>query len=558
MDNTPRRFTKVSKRSIREISRSTITTRRSTALAAVATVLVSFSLLGRATVPQVPTNTWAPTGDMANARTGASAALLYDGRVLVTGGISDITETTDNGPITVTRATALAERYSPTGSRFLDTAPMQNARADHSSTLLPDGRVLVAGGVGVDRHALSAAEIYDPSTNGWTAVAPMYHPRAGHTATLLADGRVLMAGGDDAGVSSDTLELFDPAVGMFSAVEATMSAARVGHAAALISVGEDTKVLIAGGFDGTTALASVDVYDPATGSVTPGPSMSTARAGHSATTLLNGKVLVAGGAGNSSELASAEMFDPTSNAFTPADNLMAAPRQRHLAFLLPHNNNVLIVGGTSDGSAIATAEMFVPWEGANGAFCSGSVCSSGYAGPLAPGAVRTWATGSALSFPASQTNRSGPADGLLLLAGGTGLKSAELYGFTTIKTDKDDYAPGTTVTITGSGWQPGEWVALMLKEWPEFDEHQLVDVQADENGNIVSTEFVPDQHDIGILFYLTAFGSTSQAQTLFRDSAVTVTAATGGSAISADTAGGTYTSLTGPILVEGTQGDIRS
>jgi hypothetical protein len=283
------------------------------------------------------------------------------------------------------------------------------------------------------------------------------------------------------------------------------------------------------------------VYDPTTGSVFAGPSMSTARAGHSATTLLNGKVLVAGGAGNSSELASAEIFDPTSNAFTPADNLMAAPRQRHLAFLLPHNNNVLIVGGMSGGSAIATAEMFVPWEGTGGAFCSGSVCSSGYAGPLAPGAARTWATGSALSFPASATNRSGPADGLLLLAGGTRLKSAELYGFPTIKTDKDDYAPGTTVTITGSGWQPGEWVALLLKESPTLDEHPLVDVQADAKGDIVSTEFVPDEHDLGIRFYLTAFGQQSQAQTTFTDSKdITFTfAGSGSGSVLVSTAGQT-------------------
>ncbi len=111
----------------------------------------------------------------------------------------------------------------------------------------------------------------------------------------------------------------------------------------------------------------------------------------------------------------------------------------------------------------------------------------------------TWATGGALSVPASDTVRTGPADGLLLLAGGSAtadatspLKSAELYGFATIKTDKSDYAPGTTVTITGSGWQPGEWVALMLNESPDLDEHPLLAVQADDTGNIVSTEFSPD------------------------------------------------------------------
>src|SRR5436190_14762908 len=96
--------------------RSTTTIKRSTACAAaIAAVLVSFSLLGRATAPQVPANTWAATSDMSVARAGASAVLLYDGRVLVTGGITQITETTDTGPLTVMRATALAERFSPTG-----------------------------------------------------------------------------------------------------------------------------------------------------------------------------------------------------------------------------------------------------------------------------------------------------------------------------------------------------------------------------------------------------------------------------------------------------------
>ncbi len=141
-----------------------------------------------------------------------------------------------------------------------------------------------------------------------------------------------------------------------------------------------------------------------------------------------------------------------------------------------------------------------------------------------PSAARVWAAGGALSVPATDTVRSGPADGLLLLAGGsaaanasTPLASAELYGFATIHTDKSDYAPGTTVTITGSGWQPNEWVTLLLKESPDLDEHPLLAVQADDTGNIISTEFSPDAHDVDIRFYLTAIGQYSQAQTTFTD-----------------------------------------
>src|SRR5206468_13070191 len=113
---------------------------------------------------------------------------------------------------------------------------------------------------------------------------------------------------------------------------------------------------------------------------------------------------------------------------------------------------------------------------------------------------------------------------LLLLTGGSAssagsnpIASSELYGFATITTDQADYAPGTRVTIRGSGWKPGETVALTLEESPLHDVHALQPVVADEAGKIVSTEFVPDDEDLGIKFYLTAVGSRSQAQTSFTD-----------------------------------------
>src|SRR6266480_1707129 len=286
-------------------SLSVRTIKRSTACAAaIATVLVSFSLLGRATAPLVPANTWAPMSDLSVARAGASAVLLYDGRMLITGG------KTDAG------VTASAERFSPNSSAFLSTPPMRQARANHTSTLLDDGRVLVAGGVGADGQALSAAEIYDPQTNAWMAAAPLYRARAGHTATSTFDGRVVLAGG----------------------------------------------------FDGAQALASVDVYDPYKDVVTAGASLGTARAGHTATTLLDGRMLFAGGASDVSELASAELYDPAANTMTPIGGSLAAARQRHQALLLPHNNAVLIVGGTASGQAVATAELYKSWVGDGGTF----------------------------------------------------------------------------------------------------------------------------------------------------------------------------------------------
>src|SRR5439155_21503827 len=117
-----------------------------------------------------------------------------------------------------------------------------------------------------------------------------------------------------------------------------------GHAAAL---SYDSLVVIAGGFNGSHALASVDVFNPFENRVASGASLAIARAGHSATTLLDGKILFAGGASESSELNSTEMYDPATNTMMPPEGSLTAARQHHQAILLPHISPVLIVDGTS-------------------------------------------------------------------------------------------------------------------------------------------------------------------------------------------------------------------
>lgn len=76
--------------------------------------------------------------------------------------------------------------WTPTGS-------MNQARMGHTATLLPDGKVLVAGGNDNSNSALASAELYDPSSGTWTATGSMNQARGGHTATLLSNGKVLVA-----------------------------------------------------------------------------------------------------------------------------------------------------------------------------------------------------------------------------------------------------------------------------------------------------------------------------------------------------------------------------
>jgi hypothetical protein len=108
----------------------------------------------------------------------------------------------------------------------------------------------------------------------------------------------------------------------------------------------------------------------------------------------------------------------------------------------------------------------------------------------------------------------------------------------TVMTDKPDYAPGEIVTITGSGWQPGETVTLSLVESPLIDTHPDLTAVADANGDIVNNQFSPDSHDLDITFTLTATGGTSglQAQTTFTD-AITLDSVTVGSQVGTLTTG---------------------
>jgi hypothetical protein len=113
----------------------------------------------------------------------------------------------------------------------------------------------------------------------------------------------------------------------------------------------------------------------------------------------------------------------------------------------------------------------------------------------------------------------------LLLA--LALQGTAMAQSATVMTDKTDYAPGDPVTITGSGWQPGETVTLQFAESPLYDTPPNLSAVADANGNIFNNQFSPDSYDVKITFTLTATGNLSglQAQTTFTDSR-TVTAVT--------------------------------
>jgi WD40 repeat protein len=130
----------------------------------------------------------------------------------------------------------------------------------HTATLLPNGKVLVAGGAGSD----TSAELYDLASGTWTTTGSPKNARIYHTATLLPNGKVLVVGGADAGILA-TAELYDPATGAWT-LTGPLNTARYIHRATLLANG---KVLVTGG-QGTTgsALASSELYWAVLGSAT--------------------------------------------------------------------------------------------------------------------------------------------------------------------------------------------------------------------------------------------------------------------------------------------------
>jgi len=240
---------------------------------------------------------------------------------------------------------------------------MATQRAAHTATLLPDGKVLVAGGF-TGGGSLASAEVFDPATSTFASAGNMNASRAGHTATLLPNGKVLIAGGYN-GSYLASAELYDPAAHTFMPT-GIMVTARSGHVATLLNNG---KVLLAGGIGtGWTFLADAELYDPATNTFIATGGMTTARESHTATLLKNGNVLITGGHKDRRPAitiySSAEIYNPASGTFSSTGNLTVR-RHKHDASLLA-DGRVLIVGGSDerDGrGAYRNAEVFNPTTG---------------------------------------------------------------------------------------------------------------------------------------------------------------------------------------------------
>jgi hypothetical protein len=273
-----------------------------------------------------------------------TSTLLPNGTVLIAGGLNGATDS----------AAAWIYTY---GTSLTSTGSLTTARDGHTASLLPNGLVLAAGGNN-NGQILNSAELYNPATGTWSAAQPLNVARYDHAATILADGRVLITGGFNALGPISSAEIYDPIQNTWTATASTLTIARAYHTATLLPNGD---VLIAGGINSVgTPVNSAEIFNPTLGTFSALPAtMVTARDQGTATLTAAGNVLIAGGFTSSGATAASEYFSTTTDLFTATQPLIT-PRDADAAVLVP-SGDVVVAGGTGTGGAsVASAEKF--WD----------------------------------------------------------------------------------------------------------------------------------------------------------------------------------------------------
>jgi len=321
-------------------------------------LVFSLIVLGAASNVSIATaqsaSTFTPTGSMTTPRGAYTATLLPNGKVLIAGGSPPYSD----------RDLASAELYDPATGTFAATGDMTAGHSNHSAALLPNGKVLIVGGTGRSNGVPGSppqfppAELYDPSTGTFSITGDTVETDSGGAAILLANGTVLIAHDPvfpPVFTTSDipaTAEIYDPVTGTFSS---TGNQLEGGSQAALLA---DGRVLF------VICCMADQVYNPASGTFAfTGAMTGVYEDGYASAMPATGTFLVTGGYSEIGGGISARacLYDSTTGTFVATGNMNTA-RYYHTATALG-DGTVLVAGGTVDSqvwTVTASAEIYDP------------------------------------------------------------------------------------------------------------------------------------------------------------------------------------------------------
>ena len=320
--------------------------------AAIITTVVSLLsiavVLEPAAVAQIADPHWTQTGDLNTPRYAHTATLLPNGKVLVAGGV---------GPNSCSTPTSDAELYDPASGTWSTTGSLNTARFNHTATLLQSGEVLVAGGY-APQVSLETAELYDPATEMWRPTGSFNTIRAIGSATLLPNDKVLAVGTSGGGLTS--AELYDPATGTWSTTGAPSFVPASSHTV-LLPDGKVLSVFEGSPWDYGDLVA--ELYSPASGQWSNAGQISIFWA-PTVTLLQNGQVLVTGlfGANHPTQ---ARLYDTYTDTWSATGNLSTFRHYGGYSATLLADGQVLVAGGVDyySNQLVSAEELYDPTTG---------------------------------------------------------------------------------------------------------------------------------------------------------------------------------------------------
>lgn len=316
---------------------------------------MAISLVAACTTNSVPatpkTPTWDTFGELAHPRAYATAVALPDGEILVVGGL-------DRDDPDVTNAESELVNVKTGAVTVLKQQLV--GRLHQTMTRAPGDRVVVAGGVVFEKthwDPVDTVDVYLPLERKWIPASPLIDARSDHAAVALLTGMVMVIGGNQGPRLLQSVEIYDAKSDRWFRAS-PLPNPRTEHSAFTLS---DGRVLVAGGVEASgSATDTTYIYNPPADSWTEGPRMTLPRVQHAAVPLANGDILFIGGDGAAS--GTSERYDVKLEKFVLSGTLVE-PRQAARAAQLP-DGRVVLVGGmpprNEEFAPLSSAEIWDP------------------------------------------------------------------------------------------------------------------------------------------------------------------------------------------------------